>query len=81
VAGGALGGLLVAVLRAGADRLQGGGHPRLAWILDHPLNLEPALTRLLGVRGYDALGLGCFALMALGLWLSAKRRGTDIIGR
>ena len=72
VAGGALGGVLYAVLRATADKYEL-AWPAFARVLEHGMDLEPALVRSLGQGNYELLGVGCFVLMGIVLYRIALR--------
>jgi len=64
VAGGALMGVIVALLQVndGVDRF-----------FATRLNLQPALTRMLGASGYELLGVGFFALLGLALFRAGRK--------
>ncbi|HTP52284.1 MAG TPA: OPT/YSL family transporter [Anaeromyxobacteraceae bacterium] len=64
VAGGALMGVIVALLQVNDSVDQ--------FFATH-LNLQPTLTRLLGSGGYQLLGVGFFALLGLLLFRTARR--------
>jgi len=64
VAGGALMGVIVALLQVN-DSVD-------EFFATH-LNLQPALTRLLGAGGYQLVGVGFFALLGLLLFRTARR--------
>ena len=64
VAGGAIAGVLIAVLSVNDTVLKG---------LDK-LDLEPALNRALGGGGYQLLGVGFFALMGITLYRVSQRK-------
>lgn len=68
VAGGALAGVLVALLAAGSDKFLG-----LASFLKK-VNVEERLTHALGTGGYDLLGVGAFVLMGLILFRAATKK-------
>jgi len=72
VAGGALAGVLVAMLMSAADAAKEGGSPGLDNLLTK-LNVEHSLNQSLG-HGYDLLGVGFFALMAAFLYRIATRK-------
>lgn len=72
VAGGALAGVLVAFLVAGADRLKEQGSLGLSNLLAS-LNLEHSLVGALGEGGYFLLGVGFFVLMGGVLYRIATR--------
>jgi putative OPT family oligopeptide transporter len=74
VAGGALAGVLVAVLVASSDKLEG-----LKSFLTS-VDLEARLTDALGATGYDLLGVGFFAVMGLILFRIATRNGGKVTG-
>jgi hypothetical protein len=64
VAGGAVAGVLVALLSVNDQVLKG---------LEH-LDISPALRGALGAGGYQLLGVACFAVMGLLLYRVAQRR-------
>jgi len=64
VAGGALMGVIVALLQVNDSVDQ--------FFAAH-LNLQPTLTRLLGSGGYQLLGVGFFALLGVLLFRTARR--------
>ena len=75
VAGGALAGVLVAFLLSAADALKEGGSPGLDNALG-AIKLEEPLTHALGQGGYDLLGVGLFAVMAVMLYrIGTRDRG------
>jgi putative OPT family oligopeptide transporter len=74
VAGGALAGVLVAILVASSDKI-----PALKSLLD-AVNLEDRLGAALGHAGYDLLGVGAFTLMGLVLFRVATRNGGKVEG-
>ncbi|HET6329813.1 MAG TPA: OPT/YSL family transporter [Holophagaceae bacterium] len=78
VAGGALGGVLVAMLVAFATKLKDGGSAGMSNFLDS-LNISAPLTRLLGGdSGYELLGVVFFAVMGFVLYRVAMRPETDL---
>lgn len=74
VAGGALAGVLVAILAASSDKLPG------VKDLLGSLDQEARLVRHLGPGGYQVLGVGCFVLMGLLLFRIATRNGGKVEG-
>jgi len=72
VAGGALAGVLVAILAAGSDKL-----PAVKSFLAH-VNMEGRLVHRLGAGGYDLMGVGFFVLMGLILFRIATKKGGKI---
>lgn len=73
VAGGAMAGVLVAIVKATADRYELQGHPTLARLLEQSLNQEGTLVHALGQTGYEVLGAGCFVLLGgLLFWMAFK---------
>ena len=74
VAGGALSGVLVAILAASSDKL-----PSVKTFLAQ-VTLEDKLVRLLGHGGYDLLGVGFFVLMGSILFHIATRNGGKVEG-
>ena len=64
VAGGALMGVIVALLQVNDD---------VDRFFSTRLNLQPALTRVLGAGGYELLGVGFFALLAVLLFRTGRR--------
>jgi putative OPT family oligopeptide transporter len=74
VAGGALAGVLVAILAASSDKL-----PMVKAVLDR-VNLEHNLVGRLGQGGYELLGVGCFTLMGLLLFRTATKNGGKVEG-
>jgi putative OPT family oligopeptide transporter len=73
VAGGALAGVLVAFLMSAADALKEGGKPGLENVLK-AINVEERLTHALGGGGgYNLLGVGLFAVMAVMLYRIGTR--------
>ena len=74
VAGGALAGVLVAILAASSDKL-----PSVKAFLS-AVDLEGALVRRLGHGGYELLGVGFFALMGLFLFRTATKNGGKVEG-
>lgn len=74
VAGGALAGVLVAILAAGSDKL-----PAVKSFLTH-VNMEERLIHRLGVGGYDLMGVAFFVLMGLILFRIATKKGGKIEG-
>jgi putative OPT family oligopeptide transporter len=68
VAGGALAGVLVAVLTASSD-----GVPAIKSFLTGA-NLEGTMTKMLGHAGYDLLGVACFSLMGIVLYRVATKK-------
>ncbi|HJW08872.1 MAG TPA: OPT/YSL family transporter, partial [Holophagaceae bacterium] len=72
VAGGALGGVLVAMLVAFATKLKDGGSPAMDAFIAK-LNLTDKLTASLGQGGYEMLGVAFFALMGFVLYRIAMR--------
>jgi hypothetical protein len=63
VAGGALTGVVVALLQV---------NPAVERFLSQRLNLEPALRGVLGAGGYQLLGVAAFAALALLLYRTAR---------
>jgi putative OPT family oligopeptide transporter len=76
VAGGALAGVLVAVLFSAADAAKEGGSPGFQNALDK-VNMEGLLQGGLGHQGYDLLGVGFFVAMAVVLYQVAVRKRTS----
>jgi hypothetical protein len=74
VAGGALAGVLVAILAASSDKL-----PTVKAFLTY-VDLEGALVRHLGQGGYELLGVGFFALMGVLLFRTATKNGGKVEG-
>jgi putative OPT family oligopeptide transporter len=74
VAGGALAGVLVAVLVASSDKMA-----RLKSFLT-AMDFEGKLTHGLGATGYDLLGVAFFALMGIFLFRIATRNGGKVEG-
>lgn len=66
VAGGALAGVLVALLSVNDG----------VFAFIEKLSAEPALTRILGEGGYKILGVACFAFMATLLYRMSRRKET-----
>ena len=64
VAGGALAGVLVAMLNVNDDVAKGLSH----------VDLSPALTYALGAGGYELLGVAFFAMMGITLYKVAQRK-------
>ncbi len=74
VAGGALAGVLVAILVASGDKFAG-----LKSALDS-MNLEEKLGHALGATGYDLLGVAAFALMGIIMFRIATKNGGKVEG-
>jgi len=74
VAGGALAGVLVAILVASSDKVAS-----LKSLLD-AVNVEDRLGSALGHAGYDLLGVAAFALMGILLFRVATRNGGKVEG-
>ncbi|HJV21097.1 MAG TPA: OPT/YSL family transporter, partial [Holophagaceae bacterium] len=74
VAGGALAGVLVAILVASSDKMA-----RLKSFLDW-VNVEEKLGHVLGATGYDLLGVAAFALMGLIMFRIATKNGGKVEG-
>jgi hypothetical protein len=74
VAGGALAGVLVAILAASSDKL-----PSVKAFLS-AVDLEGGLVHRLGQGGYELLGVGFFALMGLFLFRTATKNGGKVEG-
>lgn len=74
VAGGALAGVLVAILVASSDKVAS-----LKSLLN-AVNVEERLGHALGPAGYQLLGVGAFALMGLALFRVATKNGGKVEG-
>ncbi len=72
VAGGALAGVLVAILAATADKLKLGGSPGFDNFLTR-INLEEHLTKSWGATSYELLGAAIFAVMGIVLYRVALK--------
>ncbi len=66
VAGGALFGVIVAVLKVYDDKYE--------WGLLNALNMEHILSGVLGAGGFELLGVGAFAFMAFTLYRAAMKK-------
>ncbi len=74
VAGGALAGVLVAILVASSDKF-----PALASFLK-AVDLEHTLTHALGEKGFALLGVAAFVLMGVVLFRTATKNGGKVEG-
>jgi putative OPT family oligopeptide transporter len=72
VAGGALAGVLVAFLVAGADKLKEQGNTSLQGLLEG-VNLHHSMHAALGAEGYALLGVACFVGMGTVLYRVALK--------